>query len=67
MRDTMWRHERRLNRVRFAMSLRTGEDLCLALIDMKRTYDENWLIGRHGHRSPAQFRRDQSDKHPLAA
>ena len=40
---------------------------CLALIDYRRTYNENWLIERHGHRAPAQFRRDQMDKIPLAA
>ena len=39
----------------------------LALIDLRRTYNESWLIERHGHRSPTQFRRDQMDKLPLAA
>jgi hypothetical protein len=29
--------------------------------------NENWLIERHGHRAPAQFRRDQMDAMPLAA
>jgi transposase InsO family protein len=47
-------------------TFRTVEDLRLALIDFKQTYNENWLIGRHGHRSPAQFRRDRLDKQPLA-
>ena len=46
---------------------RTVEELRLALIDFRRTYNENWLIERHGHCSPAQFRRDQMDKLPLAA
>lgn len=32
-----------------------------------QTYNEHWLIERHGHRSPAQLRRDQMDKLPLAA
>lgn len=41
--------------------------LRLALIDFRRTYNECWLIERHGHRSPTQFRRDQMDKLPLAA
>jgi putative transposase len=45
----------------------TVEDLRLALIDFRRTYNENWLIERHGHRTPAQFRRDQMDMLPLAA
>jgi transposase InsO family protein len=48
-------------------TFRTVEELRLALIDFRRTYNENWLIERHGHRSPAQFRRDQMDMLPLAA
>ncbi len=45
----------------------TVEELRLALIAFRRTYNEHWLIERHGHRSPAQFRRDQMDTLPLAA
>ena len=48
-------------------TFRTVEELRLALIEFKRTYNEYWLIERHGHRSPAQFRRDQMDTMPLAA
>ena len=48
-------------------TIRTVEERRQALIDFRRTYHENWLIERHGHRSPAQFRRDQIDKLPLAA
>jgi putative transposase len=48
-------------------TFRTVEELRLALIDFRQTYNECWLIERHGHRSPAQFRRDQMDKIPLAA
>jgi transposase InsO family protein len=48
-------------------AFRTVEDLRLALIDFRQTYNECWLIERHGHRSPAQFRRDQMDMMPLAA
>ncbi|WP_373503117.1 transposase, partial [Aestuariivirga sp.] len=48
-------------------TFRTVEELRLALIDFRRTYNESWLIERHGHRSPAQFRRDQMDTMPLAA
>ena len=48
-------------------TFRTVEELRLALIDFRRTYNENWLIERHGQRSPAQFRRDQMDMLPLAA
>lgn len=38
----------------------TIEELRLALLDFQRTYNENWLIERHGHRSPAAVRRDQT-------
>jgi putative transposase len=48
-------------------TFRTVEELRLALIAFRQTYNERWLIGRHGHRSPAQFRRDQMDTLPLAA
>jgi transposase InsO family protein len=48
-------------------TFRTVEELRLALLDFRRTYNESWLIERHGHRSPAQFRRDQMDMLPLAA
>jgi putative transposase len=48
-------------------TFRTVEELRLALIAFRRTYNEHWLIERHGHRSPAQFRRDQMDTIPLAA
>ena len=48
-------------------TFRTVEELRLALLDFRRTYNEHWLIERHGHRSPAQFRRDQMDTMPLAA
>ena len=48
-------------------TFRTVEELRLALIEFRQTYNEHWLIERHGHRSPAQFRRDQMDTMPLAA
>jgi putative transposase len=48
-------------------TFRTVEELRLALIEFRRTYNESWLIERHGHRSPAQFRRDQMDTMPMAA
>ena len=48
-------------------AFRTVEELRLTLIAFRRTYNENWLIQRHGHRSPAQFRRDQMDTIPMAA
>ena len=51
----------------WARAFRTVEELRLALIEFRRTYNEHWLIERHGHRSPTQFRRDQMDTMPLAA
>jgi transposase InsO family protein len=51
----------------WARAFRTVEELRLALIAFRQTYNEHWLIERHGHRSPAQFRRDQMDTMPLAA
>jgi transposase InsO family protein len=36
----------------------TVEELAEALREFKRTYNERWLIGRHGHRTPSQVRRD---------
>lgn len=48
-------------------TFRTVEELRLALLDFRQTYNEHWLIERHGHRSPTQFRRDQMDTMPLAA
>ncbi len=43
------------------------EELREALIDFRTAYNEHWLIERHGHRSPAQFRREQMDSQPMAA
>ena len=48
-------------------TFRTVEELRPALLEFRRTYNEHWLIERHGHRSPAQFRRDQIDRQPMAA
>ena len=48
-------------------TFRTVEELRLALLDFRQTYNEHWLIERHGHRSPAQFRRGEMDTMPLAA
>ncbi len=48
-------------------TFRTVEELRLGHIDFRQTYNEHCLVGRHGHRSPAQFRRNQMDTMPLAA
>jgi len=45
----------------------TVEELRQALLAFRETYNEHWLIQRHGHRSPARFRRDQLDSQPMAA
>lgn len=45
----------------------TVEELRRALLEFMQTYNECWLIERHAHRSPAQFRRDQLDSQPMAA
>jgi len=42
-------------------TFRTVEELRLALPAGLTTYNEQWLIARHGHRSPAQVRRDYVD------
>lgn len=39
-------------------TFQTVEDLRLALHDWLRLYNEQWLVERHGFRSPAQIRRD---------
>ncbi len=36
----------------------TVAELVEALGEFKRTYNERWLIRRHGHRTPSQVRRD---------
>lgn len=38
----------------------TIEDLRLALLEFQQTYNETWIIQRHGYRTPAQVRRDQT-------
>jgi transposase InsO family protein len=45
----------------------TVEELRLALIAFKRTYNQGWIIERHGYRTPAQVRADQIGQLPMAA
>jgi hypothetical protein len=40
-------------------TLDTVEDLRLALGEVQRRYNETWLIGRHGYKTPAQVRHEQ--------
>jgi hypothetical protein len=42
----------------------TVEELRLALHEFRRQYNESWLIGRHGYKTPAQVRQEQ--RCPLA-
>ena len=39
-------------------SFETIEDLRLALLAFKRTYNEQWMLEKYAYRSPAQVRRD---------
>jgi putative transposase len=48
-------------------TFRTVEELRLALIAFRQTYNQHLLIERHGHHSPDRFPRDQMDTLPLAA
>jgi putative transposase len=45
----------------------TIEELRLALIGFKRTYNQSWIIERHGYKTPAQVRADQIGQLPMAA
>lgn len=38
----------------------TIEDLRQALLEFQRTYNEQWLTERHGHRPPAAIRKEQT-------
>lgn len=48
-------------------SFDTVEELRLALLAFKDTYNRQWRIGRHGYRSPAQVREQQKAKVTKAA
>ena len=39
-------------------SFATAAEPVEALGEFRRTYNERWLIRRHGHRTPSQVRRD---------
>jgi putative transposase len=45
----------------------TIEELRLALLAFRETYNRSWIIERHGYKTPAQVRADQSDRMPMAA
>jgi len=46
---------------------KTIEDLRLALLEFRETYNEKWIMQRHSYKTPAQFRRDIMDKSAIAA
>jgi transposase InsO family protein len=48
-------------------SFATVAELAEALREFKQTYNERWLIRRHGHRPPGQVRRDLLAGVPAAA
>ncbi len=37
----------------------TVEELRVALQEFRRIYNETWIIGRHGYKTPAQIRQEQ--------
>ena len=45
----------------------TIEELRQALLDFQRIYNEQWIIERHGHRTPAQVRQEQTATRQTAA
>ena len=45
----------------------TVEELRLALQVFRQTYNQTWIIERHGYRTPAQVRVDQLGRMPMAA
>jgi hypothetical protein len=45
----------------------TVVELIEALHEFRRRYNEQWLIERHGYRSPAQVRRDRTAPIPAVA
>ena len=45
----------------------TVEELRLALRAFRQTYNQSWIIERHGYKTPAQVRDDQIGPMPMAA
>jgi putative transposase len=45
----------------------TVEELRLTLQAFRQTYNQSWIIERHGFRTPAQVRADQLGRMPMAA
>jgi len=45
----------------------TVEQLRLALLEFKRQYNEQWIIQRHGYKTPSQVRQDHTSVRKVAA
>ena len=45
----------------------TVEELRLALQQFRQTYNQGWIVERHGYRTPAQVRAAQLEQVPMAA
>ena len=45
----------------------TLEELRLAPLAFKQTYNQSWIIERHGYKTPAQVRTDQISPMSVAA
>ena len=45
----------------------TVEELRQALLEFQHTYNNHWIIERHGYKTPAQVRLEQSQALSLAA
>jgi putative transposase len=45
----------------------TVEERRLALLAFQRSYNQSWIIERHGYLTPAQVRADQTDPTLMAA
>jgi hypothetical protein len=45
----------------------TVEELRQALLEFQRTHNHNWIIERHGYKTPAQVRLEQTQALSLAA
>jgi putative transposase len=45
----------------------TVEELRLALQAFRQTYNQTWLVERHGYKTPARVRADQLGRMPMAA
>ena len=54
-------------------TFKTIEDLRVALVAFARRYNETWLVARHGYKTPARVREEQTmsrlaiDPTPVAA